>query len=67
MPPPASFPHQQQQLIPPREGYPMNPTNIANFHLSNANVPNITASRVKSESRLITSQVRNEDVVKGTS
>lgn len=61
MPPPASFPHQPQQQSLSREGYHMNPTNISNFYVSNANIPNIAASRVKSESnRLVSSQVKNE-------
>lgn len=52
----------------PREPYHLSPNNISQFYLSNASPPNIGVSRVKSESnRLVSSQVKNEDVVKGKS
>jgi|694.fasta_scaffold108913_3 hypothetical protein len=50
-----------------REGYHLSSNGASNFYLSNVGGGNIGASRVKSESsRLVSSQVRNEEVVKGT-
>jgi hypothetical protein len=57
-----------QQSHAVREGYHINPNGLNNFYLSSANQPPtaIAASRVKSESnRLLSSQVKNEEVVKG--
>lgn len=50
-----------------REGYHLSPNGASNFYVSKAGGANIGTSRVKSESsRLVSSQVRNEEVVKGT-
>jgi hypothetical protein len=56
MPPAAALNHHLQQSTILREGYHINPSNIAH----------LPGERVKSESRLVASQVRSEDVVKGT-
>lgn len=66
MPPAAALNYHLQQSTAVREGYHMSPAGMGALYSANGNPGNIGASRVKSESRLVSSQVKNEDVVKGT-
>jgi hypothetical protein len=66
-PPAAALNYHLQQSTAVREGYHLSPTAMGNYYVSNGTPTNIGVSRVRSEaSRLVSSQVKNEDVVKGT-